>query len=132
MRYFELNFKGYVGGGSLPETAGLYCAYTTKINEKGILVLDQLVYIGESRNIRQRQLQHVSNNDFPEPVVFSYVETPDTFTDKLRKQCESALIYECQPRWNNQGMKLFNYDDTQVISTGEHYRIPDKFTVYRA
>ena len=132
VKTYNLNFDGYVWKENLPESAGIYLTYTVKLNpETQQYELDELKYIGESKNIKTRQEQHINDGDYPKnkKLAFAYALMSDT--EDSRKRCEAALIYRVQPEWNTLNKNSFDYDKTTVKSTGKHYGVPDEFTVER-
>ncbi len=65
-----------------PTTSGVYLLYD---------ISDRLIYIGQSKNIKNRLKQHFEKFWFKSPIVeqASYIEIED---DTLRKQVEAILI----------------------------------------
>lgn len=129
---YNLSFKGYYWQNRLPEEAGIYLTYTVKYNaETRGYEIDELVYIGESEDIKGRQAQHYADGDYPEGVKLAFSYALLLGGEDNRKRCEAALIYKVKPRWNKLGKLSFNYDTTTVISTGKHNGVLDTFTVYK-
>ena len=129
---YNLNFSDYVWQENLPERAGIYLTYTVKHDlQTGKHEIDELVYIGESVNIKDRQKQHFADGDYPHGALlaFAYALMPDPEASRIR--CESAMIFYIRPRWNRRNTQSFNYDTTTVNSSGNPKGVPSTFTVYR-
>ena len=127
---FSLSFKGYQKKEELPEKSGIYLVYQLIQNPFLSIPQRKLVYIGESDNMKTRQEEHYNNGDYPTNVKLEFSCAVINNEDD-RKRCEAALIYHKKPEWNKMNTKTFNYDQTTICSEGEHYDVPEKFTVNR-
>ena len=131
-KIYNLYFDGYVWKENLPESAGIYLTYTVKLNpETHQYDLDELKYIGETKNIKARQEQHLNDGDYPQNKILAFAYALMSDSEDSRKRCEAALIYRVKPDWNTQNKNSFDYDKTTVKSTGKHYGVPDELTVER-
>ena len=127
---YNLNFSGYVWQESLPERAGIYLTYTVKYNlQTGKHEIDELVYIGESVNIKDRQDQHFADGDYPHGALLAFAYALMLDSEASRIRCESAMIFHIKPRWNTKNTQSFNYDTTTVNSSGKHFGVPSTITV---
>ena len=127
----ELDFKGYysVDDGEKPEKPEIYCIY--RANSDGEPV--ELLYIGESENIKERFIGHEHYEDWEgellpdENLVFSYA----VFNSReiARKRAEAALIFAHKPVCNKQSTETFGYDTTTVTTKGKNAFLCPKFIV---
>lgn len=130
---YNLNFNGYFWQEDLPEQAGLYLTYIVKYNEKTQKYnIDELVYIGETKNIKDRQSQHIQSGDYPTGVKLAFSYALLSGGEAYRKRCEAALIYKIQPVWNTENKQSFNHDTTTINSGGNHYGVPTNFTIAKS
>lgn len=132
---FNQQINGYFidqNSSSLPESSGIYfvyeCTYNLITNSVDI---KQLIYIGESEDINNRinnhekkeeWLQHVNKGN---TLCFSY-----TLITKERERVEAAYIFKHQPPVNIDHKKHYNYEATQIISSGQISLINPNFIVH--
>ena len=128
---YSLKFKGYyyVDGDSLPEEAGIYCVYRADSN-----ILKELLYIGQTDNIKERFSSHEHYDDWEkhlignERLVFSYASVLD---EDERKRLEAALIFRIKPVCNEQDTKSFGYDTTEITITIDAGALSEKLVVHK-
>lgn len=131
-KFYNLNFDGYKWQDDLPEKGGIYLTYTVKYNaETKKYYIDELKYIGESKNIKDRQDQHFRDGDYPNNAKLAYAYALMTETEESRKRCEAAMIYDVQPDWNTANKDSFKHDKTTVRSSGHHQGVPAELIVDR-
>ena len=131
----SLEFDGYwreVNKGSVPARSGIYLVYVCKYNElQKEVKLNELTYIGESDNVRDRIENHEKWPEWrrrvPEgsEICFSFagVSSPD------RERAEAALIYYHKPPCNDEYIDSFPFEDTTVQSTGKCALLSSSITV---
>lgn len=130
---YNLNFIGYKWEKDLPQEAGVYLTYTVKYNSNtNEYNIDKLVYIGESQDIKGRQVEHLADGDYPQGAKLAYAYALVSGGEDNRKRCEAALIFKVKPEWNTANKQSFSYDSTTVISIGEHYGVPAELIVSRS
>ena len=123
MNNYALDFSGYCWQGlesSVGEDSGIYCAYSCR-NINGQMLVDRLLYIGQSDNLRRRLSQHTASGKFqPEidqgkSVFYSYAVLDGRSLDA----CEAAMIHHFRPPYNEQSTATFQgHDATTVTSSG--------------
>jgi hypothetical protein len=131
----NLNFDGYwleVNKSGVPAESGIYAVYVCRYNqEKGTVILDNLIYFGEAENVNERISDHEKWSEWREEVPsgsqicfnFAGVASPD------RERAECALIYYHKPTCNDECKHSFPYEDTTVVSTGRNALIRSPITV---
>ena len=104
-----------------PEVCGIYCAYSC-VKQNGRLLVHDLLYIGQTGNVRRRLIQHTQEGDFDSEL------TDDTFVfytwaeldGRSLDACEAALIYHYKPRYNDKHKDRFSgHDKTHVSCSGK-------------
>lgn len=123
-----LDFDGYhsIDDNQKPEEAGIYCIYRADSKGKPL----ELLYIGESGDIKERFSNHEHYEDWreklrkDEKLVFSYATVKG---ECARKRAEAALIFMFKPVCNTQDKNSFNYNTTTVTVKGNFTCF--KFTV---
>lgn len=86
-------------GANAPVAIGVY--YCGQLNLRNELVP---LYIGKSVSIRERLQSHISNADLRGITHFGYVRCS---TQQEAESFEAAEIRKHQPRYNEQGKKVF-------------------------
>lgn len=125
MKTFNLHFDGSIldeNRMNLPTYSGIYLVY------RGVLSADStrlnchdIVYIGQSDNIRRRIITHDKRTEFlqtllaGEVLFYSYAKCDEESLNRI----ENALIFRMQPKLNEQGKESFLYPSTTVISDGQ-------------
>lgn len=135
----NLNFDGYwreVNKSSVPKKSGVYGVYVCKYNPppQNTVTLDKLIYIGEAEDVNDRIANHEKWPEWRKEVTagseicFSFAEviSPD------RERAECALIYYHKPKCNDDCKYSFPYEDTTVVSTGNHEFITSPINVQKA
>ena len=106
--------RGLVNPDNLPKIAGIYKLYR-KISNESL----ELVYIGQSKNVRQRVNSHITSGrkiDFIE-----YIPEPDL---QLRKQVEQTLIAINKPKYNKRHIEKDFVE--QVYTKAEQSNVDEK------
>ena len=136
-RIFKIDFQGYWRESkisNIPSKSGVYCAYECTHNEdKKIVSIHKLIYVGESADVRQRIASHEKWDDWKKYVRpgnvlcfnFAYVVSPD------RDRVEAALIYKHKPPENVEYLYDFPFDDTELENTGQTALLFTKFILKR-
>ena len=134
MNVYDLNFARYCWRGNedtAPESSGVYCAYSC-VKQEGQLFVDELLYVGQTGNLRNRLKEHTSSGKFkPEldagKVVFYAWAVLD---GRSLTACEAAMISHYRPRYNEQLKDGFRgHDVTRVSCSGEWaFRVKGEFT----
>ena len=130
---FNVNIQGYwrdKDKNSIPKHSGVYFVYEAKYNTDKVKFL-KLIYIGESKNVRNRILNHEKYSEWLQYVhqgqelSFStgYIQGSD------REQVEASYIFNHKPPVNTEYVDLFTFDKTTVISTGKTILLNTNFTV---
>ena len=133
---FYQEFSGYWrerNKGGLPAASGIYCVYEGQYNPSSDQVtLLNLIYIGESGNVRERIEDHERTSDWRKHVRYGneliFNSTLVQISD--RQRVEAALIYEHKPPENIEYKNSFPYDTTTVYSSGCNALLKPNFTVY--
>ena len=135
---YLLNFDGYwreSNWGGLPAESGIYCVYACTYDaRKKTVWLNRLLYIGESKNVRDR---------IPEDPK----DRRDKWTNELERgevlcascakispvgariRAEAAMIYYHKPPCNVEYIYSFSFDKTRVETSGENILLSGSFTV---
>ena len=124
MKEIVMEFKGYWTEASeefIPSQSGVYCVYRGRyIPEDRRVLLKELIYIGESANVRQRIRTHEGRKSWREHLkddeTLCYSFTPVLYD---RNRAEAALIHHHKPPENTDFLYDFPYDDTAVFLTGK-------------
>ena len=132
---YHLIFRGYwlsTAIDSIPAESGIYCVYACETNANSRnLALKELVYIGESENVRNRIERHENwpvwecRLDSKYALCFSFASVPDS----SRVRLEAACIHEHKPPVNFEFVETFPYDRTSVDISGETGLLRSRFTV---
>lgn len=138
MSKFTINVQGYYLDESrkdFPLSSGIYFVYRGIHDiERNRAILNELIYIGETDNLRQRHNEHDRREDFlntlGEGEVLFYCYAKTSCTEEDRKQIESALIYAILPSLNEKSTTTFNYPTTEIIVEGNrHAFVPSSITM---
>lgn len=134
MREIVLEFKGYWTEASedfIPNQSGVYCVYRgvyEPANRRALL--KELLYIGESTNVRNRIRNHESKGAWREHLkegeTLCYSFTPLLYD---RNRAEAALINFHKPPENVDYLYDYPYDDTAVFLTGRTLLLTTAFAV---
>ena len=133
---FSLEFDGYwraVNKGGLPAKSGIYCAYSGTYDAQGRTVsLEKLLYIGESKDVRDRVDGHEKWDEWEGELsggqVLCFSAALITFSDG-RERAEAAMIYKHKPPCNEEYVNSFPLLRTTVKTSGENALLHDNFTV---
>ena len=135
---YTLEFDGYwreANIAGLPASSGVYCVYACKYNaHSGSVSIRELLYIGESQNIRERVEGHERWDDWRSELQLGEVLC---FNAALispksdRERAEAAMIYKHKPPCNVEYVNHFPFDTTSIQTKGRNCLLSTKFTVYR-
>ncbi|MGB2695677.1 MAG: GIY-YIG nuclease family protein [Dehalococcoidia bacterium] len=132
----NLAFEGYwrdINSGSVPAESGVYLVYRGTHNPDKTVTLHQLIYVGESDDVRKRIQAHEKRPTWKSYLkagqelcfAFAPIAKPD------RQRAEAALIFNHKPPVNDEYKTSFPFDETTVRSTGCCKFIEAVFTVRR-
>ena len=131
-----LNFNGYYkydDRDSAINSSGIYCIYSGTDTGKNTVSLDELIYIGESEDVRQRLQNHEKLDEWKkrlklaQSLYFTCVKVDSYYRERI----EAALIYRHKPPVNIEYKYSFPYDTTSVTTSGANYALESSFTVYK-
>ena len=136
---YALTFKGYRREKywkGLPEISGIYCVYACKFDpDKETVAIRQLLYIGESDNIRKRIPEEPKKRrDVWAKELLSGEELCVSRAEVRsadRSRVEAALIYHHKPPCNTEYVDNFPFDKTTVTTSGDNAKLSEKFTEER-
>lgn len=132
MKKFTLNFNGYWTDRSqtaIPNAPGVYCVYKGKDSGQTVSISD-LLYVGESENVRDRIICHERRSDwrgclqFGETLIFS---TAPITADRV--QAEAAIINQHKPRLCTEFCNTFPFEDTEMTLLGQVAELTTFFIV---
>lgn len=133
----NLAFNGYwrdVNNAGIPNQSGVYLVYTCTYSPQAKKVtLHKLIYIGESKQVRDRiqghekRLKWNAHLSTGQELCFSFAPVPSPD----RQRAEAALIFYHKPPVNDEYKNSFPFDDTTVSSTGRCEFVTPLFTVRR-
>lgn len=138
MKDFTLPYDGYWKKEKLPNYAGLYYVFATKLTSEGNLTGKRLIYIGETDNIHKRHngtkeepKEHEHLQDFKDELkegeVLRYATSKYEGTEANRKMIEAAMIYSIKPNVNNKNTVSYNDDSICIdINRAESAFFPYK------
>ncbi|UKE83665.2 GIY-YIG nuclease family protein [Pectobacterium colocasium] len=133
----NLDFEGYwreEKKSSVPSQSGIYCVYACTRNTNNnppTVSIRELLYIGESENVRHRLATHNKLDDWKkhlkagETLYYSVAKIPSLD----RERAESALIHEVKPPENKEYAGDFKGNKTTVTTSGQNEFLPSNFTV---
>lgn len=136
---YNLKFEGYIleaNIDSLPAKSGIYGVYTCIYNQNmNGVKLRELIYIGESNNIRERVDNHEKWDDWwdelrkGEEICFNWALISGRTS---RKHAEAAIIYKHEPTCNTEYIDEFPFDAATINTAGENKFMKSRFTIYPA
>lgn len=124
-KIYHLNFVGYwrdENKANLPSISGVYLVYRCVYNIEGNTVsLKEIIYIGQSYNIKNEFSSHAKANEFKETLLkgedlcysCAFVERADLDI------VENALIYAQEPPLNGVLKDNYNHDTASFALTGK-------------
>lgn len=119
---YSLDFQGYYRKSEhLLPVAGVYCVYKGTYNAHTDTVsLKQLLYIGQSKNVKERHLNHENLGEWKSKlgVGEELQYTLATLPEQELERCEAALIYRNKPLCNHLGIDSFAYPPTLLDIKG--------------
>ena len=137
MKTISLNFDGYwreINKGGVPAESGVYCVYACTYNQnEGTVSLRELMYVGESENVRERLANHERLSDWKkrlksgETLCYSVA----LVSGNDRNRAEAAVIFHHKPPCNTEYKYSFPYETTVIQTSGKNALLDSFFTVYR-
>lgn len=136
MKTIDLSFKGYwreVKKSSVPEVSGVYCVYAaTYHGETETVSLRELLYVGESSDVRDRLANHERLKDWKRRLkageTLCYAVATVNSSD--RERAEAAVIYRHKPPCNVEYVNRFPFETTHIETSGRNRFLEAAFTVY--
>lgn len=121
---YTIEFEGYWREGNerdVPAASGIYCVYEARmVLATGQLRPQKLVYVGESDNARKDITANPKREDWRKQVGrgnhLCYAFAPVPSAD--RKRVAATLIHVHKPPTNDQYVKVFTWDRTNVMVAG--------------
>jgi len=132
-----IGFRGYwrdKNKSGLPAESGVYCVYecTYNVNEDTVSI-HNLIYIGESKDVKSRVANHEQYKDWLKHVrsgnelCFSFGGV--LATDRAR--AEAAMIFKHKPPENDEYVDSFPFDKTTMSLSGKTAKLNTYFIVNR-
>lgn len=136
MKTIVLSFKGYwreVKKSAVPEVSGVYCVYAaTYHGETETVSLRELLYVGESSDVRDRLANHERLKDWKRRLkageTLCYAVATVNSSD--RERAEAAVIYRHKPPCNVEYVNRFPFETTHIETSGRNRFLEAAFTVY--
>ena len=134
-RMFGMTFQGYWRDEheqDLPSLSGVYCVYVCVDHpDTKEVQLTELIYIGETNDIRASIAIHEkhplwkTHGNPGTDICYSYalVDPQD------RERCAAALIFQHQPRDNQEYRLAFPFGDTSISLLGQIRHLTPNFTI---
>ena len=133
---FDLTFNGYwrepnIAG--IPTDAGIFCVYVCTFNptEKTVALLE-LIYIGESENVRKSVGEHhlwptwrAKKTAHDQQICFSFAPVTMEHCERIA----AALIHANKPPINSDFKDSFPFGETIVSVTGRASHLHPTITV---
>ena len=135
---YTLDFDGYwrepnISG--LPPVSGVYGVYACTFNSsQGTVILNRLIYIGESANVKDRIATHEKWDQWRrqlrsgEQLCFNVAPISPAAD---RERSEAAMIHHHKPVCNVEYVNVFPFDTTSITTKGSNALMADFFTVRR-
>lgn len=122
MKRFSLNFSGYwreINREGIPALPGVYLVYKCIYHlQSNTVSLKDLIYIGRSKNMRERANQHFRDGNFQvqntEEICYSVV----TLQESDLALVENALIFAQKPPLNDSLKDNYSYAPAQFDISG--------------
>ena len=121
---YTIHFDGYWREGNerdVPAASGVYCVYDARmVLRTGQLKPQRLIYVGESDNARKHVTSNPKRAEWKKHVGrdnhICYAFSPVASAD--RRRVAAALIHVHKPPTNDQYIKVFTWDRTNVMVAG--------------
>ena len=133
----NITFDGYWLEDNLnqiPVLSGIYCIYEcTYVQKTNSVTLHQLIYIGESENVRNRIASHKKWGEWKYHIkagnrlCFSHGYA----NPLIRERAEAAMIFQHKPELNEDFKNWFPFDTTTIELDGKISFLEERFTVYQ-
>ena len=124
MRTYSIQFDGYwleQNKANVPERSGVYLVYRGKYDQvEKIVKLYEIIYIGQSVDMRQRIVSHDHLDKFKktlengETLCYSCASVDENDLDII----ENALIIAQKPRLNDYKQSGLNFSEKRFIVSG--------------
>lgn len=118
--------------GSIPAKSGVYTVYACAHNIAARTVsLQNLIYIGEAGNVRDRIKGHEKWPDWRRHLLIGQQLCFNFAPISIdRERVEAALIHHHKPPENSEYVNYFPYPQTTVQTSGRNTLLSGFFTVY--
>ncbi len=134
---YDITYQGYwrePNKSGIPAESGVYTVYRATYDKTAKTVsLKQVLYIGESDNVKDRIAGHEKADDWKKHLksgeVLCYAFAPVGATS--RERVEAALIFKHKPPENTEYVDNFPFDETTVSTSGRNALLSSSFTVRR-
>ena len=132
----SITFEGYILDDDkeyLPGKSGIYCVYACVENSNNTLSIKKLIYIGESKNIRERLDDHEHYEAWKRHISKGQklCYTSGLVSNEDRERCEAAMIFKHNPPVNEKSISGFEFDETTINLSGDIKFLAESFTVQR-
>lgn len=111
----------------------MYCVYAcTYSAETNRVSLRELIYVGESSDVRERLANHERLKDWKrrlrvgETLCYSVAEV----SSDDRERAEAAVIYRHKPPCNTEYVNRFPFENTTIQTSGRNRFLEAVFSVY--
>ena len=131
---YSLDFdRHHIKSTELPDWSGIYCIYAFRHNDfKTSFYARGLLYIGESKNIRDRVSNHEHRKDWESNLQNNEVllfRAASISPKEDRERAEAAMIYHHKPPCNEEHKDSFPFDETTIQISGNTEHLTTHFTV---
>jgi len=134
---FNVELQGYwrdKNKSGISNHSGVYFVYVATYNQqKETVLLNKLIYIGESDNVNVRVQNHEKYEEWKtylskgQELYFSTGQVDDN--DRFR--VEAAYIFKHKPHVNTEYVNSFPFDQTTINSSGTTALLDTSFKVFR-
>lgn len=135
MKNISIKFDGYwrdINKKFLPSKSGIYCVYACTYNVNAAsAIIRELLYVGESEDVRNRISQHEKMRDWRkrlrtnEELLYSF----GAIGSNERYQAEAAIINHHKPPCNYEYQFSFPFTTTRMYISGEKAMLEENFIV---
>lgn len=133
---FNIKIEGYWADSqkdNIPNHSGVYFVYECNFNEVAkTFNIHNLIYIGESDEVRDRIVNHEKYYDWERYVrpgnTLCYSTGP--VSETYRERVEAAYVFRHKPPENEEYTENFSFDQTKINSLERTDLLDPSFTVY--
>lgn len=133
MAIITLDFEGYYlhdrAKNAFPEKQGIYCVYKGVYNkEEDTVSLKELIYIGESQNLKERITSHEKWTNWKNKLTTNQcLALTYATTTSNRENVEKVLIYEHQPICNELNKEAHNVTQLIINTKGKNAKLKSEY-----